>query len=166
MIRAKPRRRGYGSLGGAMFGAGQRDRERGRIPDRWSFLQGRMGGGMALPPGVRVPMGNDVRRPPVPGPAAPAAPPATGGPLTVAPPAGGLQGPLGAAMGGAPGMAPPATPAGPAAPGQGIPAGMPPPDAGAPQRPPTGGPLLAAMLGPTASPQALLQRAGYRAGGF
>lgn len=156
-------------LGGAMFGAparygGQRDRRPmgGGIPAGWSFLQGRMGGGtMRLPPGVTVPMGNDVRRPPVTG--APVRPP-TGGPQTVQPVQPGLQrppmplpGPLGAAMGAATMPTPPAAPA-PA--GAGIPPGMPPPDAGAPQRP-TGGPLQAAMLAPTASPQDYLRRSGY-----
>ena len=158
-----------GALGGAMFGAYRQRIPQRTQPSRWSFLQGRMGGGgMALPPGVRVPMGNDVRRPPQPG--GLMAP--TGGPQTVQPQPGGppqapsqpgMAGILGGAMSAAPAMPAPTPPAGPAAPGMGVPPGMPPPDVGAP-RPPTGGPLMGAMLGATASPQDYLRRAGYGMG--
>lgn len=144
-----------GLIGGAMFAAGPR-RQHGAgggqgygFPAGWSWLQGKMAGGaQALPPGIRVPGIQDaLRRPQAPMPAPAGAPPAG----------------LDAAMGlGAPQGAP-AAPAPTAAPGQGIPPGMPPPDAGGPPRP-TGGPLMAAMLGPTSSPQAYLQRAGYGVG--
>ncbi len=147
----------FGARGGTGGGMG---RPGGSFFDRWNFSQGRMsGGGMAMPPGVRVPMGNDARPPPAP---MPAPRPPTGGPQTVAPMPG-LPGPLGAAMGGAPTAPPPGAPAGPAAPGTGIPAGLPPPDAEV-QGSGSGSPLLQAMLAPNAYPQDYLRRAGYQAG--
>jgi len=122
-------------MGGAMYAAGRGSSAaqppRG-MPAGWSWFHGRLNGGrQALPPGVRVPIPGATPSLPV-QPALERRPPTFGG----------LDAALGLGLGGGSQAAPTA----PAAAGMGIPPGMPSPDVAGPVRP-TGGPLMAAMLG-------------------